>query len=155
MSLKTIAAAAALCSPSLPAAQAITPAETAAIASGVVATVLPTRTAAAPDAVDETAGTTQARRLYGMLRTGTLDPATMTTNSNYYFDAAARADYAASLGALGEPAGFDAVRGPRLRGGFVNRTYTVTHPDRTLRIITYAEPGGAGRYEQFLAHPAN
>ena len=125
------------------------------IAKGIVATVLPAKTAAASDAVDETAKTAQARRIYDMLRTGTLDPATMTEDSNYYFDAAARADYAASLGALGEPTGFAPVRGPRLRGGFVNRNYTVTYPNRTLRIITYAEPGVTGRYEQFLVQPAN
>lgn len=121
------------------------------IAKGVVATVLPS----GPVASDETAKTAQARRIYDMLRTGTLDSAAMTENSNYYFDAAARADYAASLGALGEPTGFEAVRGPRLRGGFVNRNYAVSYPGRTLRIITYAEPGATGRYEQFLVQPAN
>jgi hypothetical protein len=45
-------------------------------------------------------------------------------------------------------------RAPRLRGGFVNRNYTIHyagHPDLTL--VTYAEPGANGRWEQFLVMP--
>ena len=103
----------------------------------------------------EPAKTAEARREFDMLRTGTLDRATMTANSNGYFTPTALADYKASLSALGEPQSFVALRGPRLRGGFVNRNYTVTYPDRTLTIVTYAEPGEHGRYEQFLVQPAN
>ena len=67
----------------------------------------------------------------------------------------AQGDYKASLAPLGTPTAFEALRGPRLRGGFVNRNYKVTYPDRTLTIVTYAEPGASGRYEQFLVMPAS
>ncbi|SEN20650.1 CubicO group peptidase, beta-lactamase class C family [Sphingomonas gellani] len=104
---------------------------------------------------DESARTAAARRVFDMLRGGTLDRALLTQDAAYYFTPEALADYRASLSALGEPTGFEAVRGPRLRGGFVNRNYRVTYGDRTLNIITYAEPGEAGRYEQFLVQPAS
>lgn len=104
---------------------------------------------------DETAVTAHARAVFDQLRTGTLDRATMTADSNYYFTATALADYKASLSALGEPTKFALRSGPKLRGGFVNRVYTATYPDRTLSIITYAEPGKDGKYEQFLVQPAN
>ena len=42
----------------------------------------------------------------------------------------------------------------RLRGGFVNRTYRISYPDRTLSLSTYAEPGSQGRYEQLLVAPS-
>ena len=42
-----------------------------------------------------------------------------------------------------------------LRGGFINRNYKVTYPDRTLNVVTYAETGDDGRYEQFLVMPAS
>ncbi len=78
----------------------------------------------------------------------------MTDDARYYFTAEAQADYRTSLAALGEPTSFEALRGPRLRGGFVNRNYRVAYPGQTLNIITYAEPGETGRYEQFLVQPA-
>lgn len=112
--------------------------------------------AAAPaDAPDEAARTAAARRTYDMLRAGKLDRATMTADSNYYFTPTALADYRTSLGALGEPTGFNLARPARLRGGFINRVYKVTYPGRTLTVVTYAEPGATGRYEQFLVMPAN
>ena len=119
------------------------------IARDVSRVVLP------PTGPDETAQTAHARAVFEQLRTGTLDRATMTADSNYYFTPTALADYKASLAALPEPTGFVLARPARLRGGFVNRVYTVTYPDRTLSVVTYAEPDGAGRYEQFLVQPAN
>ncbi len=121
----------------------------ASVARDIAALILPT------PADGEAAMTAQARRVFDALRAGTLDRATMTADSNFYFTATALADYKASLSALGEPLSFTAGRGPRLRGGFVNRNYTVTYPDRKLSIVTYAEPGAHGRYEQFLVQPAN
>lgn len=123
------------------------------IAQDIAKTILPaSRT---PQAGDETARTAAARRVFDMLRTGTLDRGLLTADASYYFTPQAVADYRASLSALGEPTGFAAVRGPRLRGGFVNRNYRVTYGDRTLNVITYAEPGENGRYEQFLVQPAS
>ncbi|WP_174291976.1 serine hydrolase domain-containing protein [Sphingomonas bacterium] len=103
----------------------------------------------------EAAITAQARRVFDQLRAGTLDRSVMTANSNDYFTATALGDYRTSLRALGEPSSFVLAHPARLRGGFVNRVYSVTYPDRTLSIVTYAEPGERGRYEQFLVQPAN
>jgi hypothetical protein len=79
----------------------------------------------------------------------------MTEDANYYFTPTALGDYQSSLSKLGDPTSFEATRGPRLRGGFVNRNYKVTYPGRTLNIVTYTEPGDDGRYEQFLVMPAS
>jgi hypothetical protein len=79
----------------------------------------------------------------------------LTDNARYYFTPVTLAEYRTSLAALGAPTGFELARASRLRGGFVNRNYTVTYPTRKLRIITYAEPGANGRYEQFLVQPAS
>jgi D-alanyl-D-alanine carboxypeptidase len=106
-------------------------------------------------AADEAGKTAEARRVYGLLRAGTLDRALLTDDANGYFTATALADYRTSLGALGQPSGFTLLQPPRLRGGFVNRVYKVSYPGRTLTIVTYAEPGATGRYEQFLVMPAN
>jgi len=102
----------------------------------------------------EVANTVRARRLYEMLRMGTLDRATMTDDSNYYFTPTALADYKATLGPLGEPKSFELAQPPKLRGGFVNRNYRAVFADRTLNIVTYAERGETGRYEQFLVMPS-
>ena len=119
------------------------------------ATVAATTPAAAAPTAEETAHTAQARKVFDELRHGTLDTASMTADSNYYFTPIAQADYKVSLSKLGEPSAFDEVGGPRLRGGFVNRNYRVSYPDRTLEVVTYAEPGDKGRYEQFLVMPAS
>ena len=103
----------------------------------------------------ETAKTAQARTAFDQLRAGKLDRSTMTDDANYYFDATATADYRDSLSKLGEPESFTLTRPARLRGGFVNRNYTVTYKNGTkLSVVTYAEPDGAGRYEQFIVMPA-
>jgi hypothetical protein len=55
---------------------------------------------------------------------------------------------------LGAPTSIEPLRGPRLRGGFVNRNFKIHyagHPDLTL--VTYAKPGANGRWEQFLVMP--
>ena len=103
----------------------------------------------------ETAKTAHARTVFDELRAGKLDRSTMTDDANYYFDATATADYRDSLGKLGDPESFTLTRPARLRGGFVNRNYSVTYKDGTkLSVVTYAEPDGAGRYEQFIVMPA-
>ena len=103
----------------------------------------------------ETAKTAQARAVFDELRAGKLDRSTMTDDANYYFDATATADYRDSLSKLDDPESFTLARPARLRGGFVNRNYSVTYKDGTkLSVVTYAEPDGAGRYEQFIVMPA-
>jgi CubicO group peptidase (beta-lactamase class C family) len=95
-----------------------------------------------------------ARRVYDQLRSGSLDRALLTADANYYFTDEVQRDYRESLGALGDPHSFTAAGAARLRGGFVNRNYNLTFAGRRLRIVTYAEPGENGRFEQFLVMPA-
>jgi CubicO group peptidase (beta-lactamase class C family) len=121
------------------------------IAEQISALVLPAKSVT-PDA--EAAQTAAARKLFDAIRAGTLDRTLMTDNWNYYFTPTAAADYKESLAPLGDPVSFRLIRAPRLRGGFVNRNYEVTFADRKLTIVTYAEPGEHGRYEQFLVMPA-
>ena len=119
------------------------------IASGLQAIVLPPPATSAEDQ----AALPRARRLYDQLRRGTLDRSGLTENANFYFTPRAQADYRTSLSALGEPVSFVQTGRTRLRGGFVNRTFRVTYPNRTLSVSTYAEPDGAQRFEQFLVAP--
>ena len=94
------------------------------------------------------------RAVYDALLGGKLDRTKFTKNLNDYFDATVSGDYRASLAPLGPPASIAINRPPRLRGGFVNRNYTIhfaQHPDLTL--VTYAEPGANGRWEQFMIMP--
>ena len=120
------------------------------IAQGIAKVVLP----AGADAV-EAAKTKAARAMFDSLRGGTLDRKLLTANASYYFTPQVLADYRSSLSALGEPTGFELTGQKRLRGGFVQRRYTVTYPKQKLSIATFAEPDGAERYEQFLVSPAN
>jgi CubicO group peptidase (beta-lactamase class C family) len=116
------------------------------IAQGLTRIVLP-QPAAGPD---DAAALTRARRVFEQLRTGRLDATLLTDNAAYYFTPAARADYRTSLAALGQPTGFAQQGRTRLRGGFVNRSFRVAYPGRTLAVSTYTEPGTGGRFEQFL-----
>jgi CubicO group peptidase (beta-lactamase class C family) len=94
------------------------------------------------------------RATYDALGAGRIDRTKFTPNLNFYFDQTVLGDYRASLGALGAPASITLNRPPRLRGGFVNRNYTIHfagHPD--LALVTYAEPGANGRWEQYMIMP--
>jgi CubicO group peptidase (beta-lactamase class C family) len=94
------------------------------------------------------------RTVYDALASGRIDRASFTQNLNYYFDATTLGDYRSSLGALGAPASITINRPPRLRGGFVNRNYTIHYPGgKNLTLVTYAEPGANGRWEQFMIMP--
>ena len=91
---------------------------------------------------------------YDAIVTGALPRSKFTDNLNYYFDPTTLGDYRSSLAPLGKPTSITINRSPRLRGGFVNRNYTIHyagHPDLTL--VTYAEPGANGRWEQFMIMP--
>ncbi|WP_287977033.1 serine hydrolase domain-containing protein [Sphingomonas sp.] len=121
------------------------------IANGVAKVILPPAAATIPGDAE---ALTQARRLFDQLRGGTLDRALLTEDANYYFTPSAQADYRTSLSALGEPTGFTQVGRARLRGGFVYRGFRVTYPGRTLSIATFALPGIAQPFEQFLVSPA-
>ena len=97
---------------------------------------------------------TDVRAIYDALVGGSPDRSRFTADLNYYFDPTVLGDFRSSLGPLGTPASIEASGPPRLRGGFVNRNFTIHytgHPDLTL--VTYAEPGTNGRWEQFLVMP--
>lgn len=96
-----------------------------------------------------------ARQLYTQLQKGTLDRALLTEDANYYFDATAIGDYRDSLGPLGEPQSITPLGKARLRGGFVNRNYAVQYPGKKLIIVTYAEAGATGKFEQFIVMPGD
>jgi len=94
------------------------------------------------------------RTIYDALVKGTPDRSKFTTDLNYYFDQTVLGDFRSSLAPLGAPTSIEPAGSPRLRGGFVNRNFKIHyagHPDLTL--ITYAEPGASGRWEQFLVMP--
>ncbi|WP_342250064.1 serine hydrolase domain-containing protein [Sphingomonas sp. OTU376] len=95
-----------------------------------------------------------ASLVFGQLRAGTLDREKLTEDANYYFTPQATEDYHTSLAPLGDPVSFTALGKPRLRGGFVNRNYSIAFANgQKLIAITYAEPGMNGKFEQFLIQP--
>ncbi len=122
------------------------------LTSGLAEIILPP--VPAPAAVQtEPDRSAEARALYDGLVQGRLDRARFTANGNGYFTAVALADYRSSLAALGPVTSFVAVGTPRLRGGFVNRNYRIVAGGKTLRLITYAQPGASGRWEQYIVMP--
>jgi D-alanyl-D-alanine carboxypeptidase len=94
------------------------------------------------------------RALYDRLVAGNLDRAIFTQNLNFYFTEGVLADYRSSLAPLGTPTSITINRPPRLRGGFVNRNYAIHYSSgKDLTLVTYAEPGANGRWEQFMIMP--
>jgi hypothetical protein len=93
------------------------------------------------------------RAVYDALAGGRADRSKFTLNLNTYFDATVLGDYAKSLAPLGPPASIEPTGKPRLRGGFVNRNFSIHYPGKTLTLITYAEPGATGRFEQYMIMP--
>ncbi len=87
------------------------------------------------------------------LTAGMLDPAAYTENARYYFSAETLGDYHEMLSKFGAPTAIEAKRTPRLRGGFVNRVFDLKFGERKMTLITYAEPGEHGRWEQFMLSP--
>jgi CubicO group peptidase (beta-lactamase class C family) len=106
-----------------------------------------------PALVDETERLSDVRSVYASLVKGAVDRSKFTDNLNFYFDATTLGDYRSSLAKLGNPT-FEARDAPRLRGGFVNRNFTLHYPNGIdLTLITYAEPGSNGRWEQYIVMP--
>ncbi|NIJ18730.1 CubicO group peptidase (beta-lactamase class C family) [Sphingomonas naasensis] len=122
------------------------------ITQGITEIFYPPMTTQPAQTIDQ-ARDALARKLFDQLRSGTLDRALLTEDANYYFTPQASADYRDSLAPLGEPVRFAALGKPRLRGGFVNRNYEIVYQGKRLVAITYAEPGAAGKFEQFLVQP--
>jgi hypothetical protein len=96
----------------------------------------------------------EVRKVYDALTSGQVDRSKFTPNLNYYFDQTTLGDYRSSLTQLGAPTSITINRSPRLRGGFVNRNYTINYAGgKKLTLVTYAEPGASGRWEQFMIMP--
>lgn len=94
------------------------------------------------------------RNIYNMIASGQLDRRKFTDNLNYYFKTTTLGDYRTSLAPLGDPVSFESLGPPRLRGGFVNRNFTIHYSGKKdLTLVTYAEPGANGRWEQFMIMP--
>jgi hypothetical protein len=92
------------------------------------------------------------KAVYAALASGRPDRSKFTAHLNEYFDATVLGDYRKSLAPLGRPQ-IVALGPPRLRGGFVNRNFSIKFPKESLTLITYAEPGANGRFEQYLVMP--
>jgi CubicO group peptidase (beta-lactamase class C family) len=94
------------------------------------------------------------RAVYDSLVAGNVDRSKFTENLNYYFNQTTLGDYRSSLTPLGKPTSITINRSPRLRGGFVNRNFTINYPSgKRLTLVTYAEGGPKGRWEQFMIMP--
>lgn len=120
------------------------------LTDGLAAIILPHAEAAQVNEPDRTA---DARALFEGLAQGRIDRALLTAHASGYFDQQVLGDYHTSLAPLGKPASFETRGKPRLRGGFVNRNYRIVAGAKTLRLITYAESGAHGRWEQFIVMP--
>ena len=94
------------------------------------------------------------RAIYDSLASGKIDRSKFTQNLNYYFNQTTLGDYRSSLAPLGKPTSITINRSPRLRGGFVNRNFTINYSGgKKLTLVTYAEGGANGRWEQFMIMP--
>ena len=123
------------------------------IARKVATIILPAKAPGAADGAQAVV-TERARALFDQLRRGAQpDRRQLTDNLAYYLTPQVRTDMAGSLAALGEPASFTADEGSALRGGFVTRSFTVRYTTRVLHVSVFTEPGGNGRFEQFLISP--
>ena len=103
--------------------------------------------------IGEAARLADVRTTLAGISGGKFNPGLFTDNGRYYFNARTLGDYHTSLGRLGPLKSVTPVRPPRLRGGFVNRVFQLHYAKRTLTLITYAEPGAKGRWEQFMVTP--
>jgi D-alanyl-D-alanine carboxypeptidase len=92
----------------------------------------------------------QALDIYRGLQHGQLDRSALAPNLSDYFTQQAISDYESSLGPLGEPLSLRQT-GEEQRGGMTFRAFTITYPDRHLRLTTYTYPDG--KLEQYLIAP--
>ncbi|QDK33387.1 serine hydrolase [Sphingomonas sp. IC081] len=103
----------------------------------------------------ETARTADARAELEALVAGKFEAAHFTAHAQDYFSGAVRKDYRESLAPLGPLTAFEPAGKPKLRGGFVNRTFVATFGKRKLAVSTYADPGAHGAWEQFIVMPSD
>jgi D-alanyl-D-alanine carboxypeptidase len=91
-----------------------------------------------------------ARRLFTGLQQGQLDRSLLTSDAIAYFTDQAVADFAASLGPLGEPASFTAS-GHSGRGGMTERSFSIRAGGKTMSLVTYIMPDG--KFAQYMIDP--
>lgn len=96
---------------------------------------------------------TDAKATLAALAAGRYDPAAFTDDAQFYFTDQTRADIRTTLSALGPLGEVTPLGKPRLRGGFVNRNFMASYGETKLVLVTYAEPGEHGRWEQFIVMP--
>jgi CubicO group peptidase (beta-lactamase class C family) len=107
-----------------------------------------------PALAGETDRLADVHAIYDMLVSGNVDRSKFTQNLNFYFTPQVIADYRNSLAPLGAPTSIEELGKPRLRGGFVNRNYAIHYAGgKTLTLVTYADAGANGRWEQFMIMP--
>jgi CubicO group peptidase (beta-lactamase class C family) len=107
-----------------------------------------------PALAGETNRLADVHAIYDMLVSGNVDRSKFTQNLNFYFTPQVIADYRNSLAPLGAPTSIEELGKPRLRGGFVNRNYAIHYAGgKTLTLVTYADAGANGRWEQFMIMP--
>jgi CubicO group peptidase (beta-lactamase class C family) len=94
----------------------------------------------------------KALEMYRALQEGKIDRSLLAPNLSDYFTPEALADFKTSLAPLGEPLSFHQT-GTVLRGGMTMRAYTITYPNRRLRLTTYTYPDG--KLEQYLIAPTD
>jgi D-alanyl-D-alanine carboxypeptidase len=92
----------------------------------------------------------QALSIFNALADGHIDRALFTNYCNAYFNQQTLDDFASSLKPLGPPLTFKQTK-EEGRGGMTFRVFTVTFPDRELKVTTYQMPDG--KLEQYLVIP--
>jgi len=118
----------------------------AASAASQIGQALTTQVLARNTTVDEPRNAL-VKRVFDDLRQGRIDRSLFTSNANAYFTEEALADYAASLGPLGQYESLTPA-GVRSRGGMVYRGFTVKFAKKTVVLSIFEMPDG--KFEQFL-----
>jgi len=93
----------------------------------------------------------RALDIFTGLQEGKLDRTQLTEYCDAYFTQEAVGDFAASLKPLGTPTSFKQV-GESKRGGMTFRVFSVSFPQRQVRVTVYEMPDG--KLEQYLVEPS-
>ena len=93
----------------------------------------------------------RARGIFSGLQKGKLDRSLLTDDAIYYFTDQGVADFAASLGPLGEPSSF--VETSHIgRGGLTVRSFVIQAGGKRMSLETYIQPDG--KFAQYMVDPA-
>src|ERR1700723_2219055 len=121
-----------------------------ALGRGITPLVLGGAPAAGASNAETTAAEKRALDIFTGLQDGKLDRSQLTSLCDAYFTAEAMGDFAASLKPLGVPPSFKQV-GESKRGGMTFRVFSVSFPEKQVRITVYEMPDG--KLEQYLVIP--